>query len=234
MAAAIRPHPVRADRALEATILRLLRRHDPRIRVRYPRTGKHREQYTWNGATCTLVTAGDTYESCLHDVAHWLVATPEQRACHEFGLGPDPYRESDATAVVTDREGGRIEARTCDVQIALVLALDLDTDAVTRETNTPLPSPAKLRRTRRKYPDAMPAALWKAAENRLATARFHAAQARVRDEIYALEAQIQHTDARIAAEQRYRDIAAKLLATRRAELQSLLEHPPTRTSRTRA
>lgn len=234
MAITIPDRPSRADSALELKIRWLLQRHDPHVCVRYPRSGARRERYTWNGATRTLVTAGGTYESCLHDVAHWLVATPAQRACPEFGLGQDPYRLSDAKRVVPHHESNRLEILTCDVQMALVLALGLDTVAVTRETNTALPTPAGLRQLRKKFPNAMPAELWDAAKNRLAAAKFHAAQSDLRLTIEGLEMQLRHIDERIVQEQQWRSTTVELIEGHRAALQALLKKQPKQPAQPRA
>jgi hypothetical protein len=55
------------------------------------------------------------------------------------------------------------------MQLALALAFDLDTDAVTSEVNTPLLTRTELRRLRSRLPNALPAELWNAADDRAAS-----------------------------------------------------------------
>lgn len=158
--------PARADRSLEHCIRALIHRHDPKVRVLIPRQiGHTRPRYTWDGHT--LISSTDTYESVLHDVAHWLVATKKQRAVPEFGLGPDPYRNSDAKAIVSIDHGDRIEYDVCGVQMVLVLALGLDPQTVTKETGTSLDTLEAFQKMRRRYPHVLSTSQWAAARNAL-------------------------------------------------------------------
>jgi len=142
------------------------------VRVYFQRQHDGNRTYSWNGRT--LYPSTDYYESHLHDVAHWLVATPAQRKHPEFGLGSDPYRLSDARPVVSMKAAERIEDRTCLMQMVLVLALGLDTKAVTQETQYTLPSLAALRRFRRRYAHLLAHSMWDAAETAYVTVAAHA------------------------------------------------------------
>tara|TARA_Y100001970_G_scaffold248983_2_gene319089 strand:- start:21554 stop:22318 length:765 start_codon:yes stop_codon:yes gene_type:complete len=43
--------------------------------------------FSWDG---TAVRTGSAASVLIHEVAHWLVASPERRALPDFGLGPGP------------------------------------------------------------------------------------------------------------------------------------------------
>lgn len=80
-------------------------------------------KYTWDGHVLRPVP--DCIEMQLHDVAHWIVASAWRRRCVEFGIGSDPYRDSDAHFTVTYNFAEREEYFTCEVQICLAIWLRL-------------------------------------------------------------------------------------------------------------
>lgn len=154
--------PTPESKQLERAIRALIHRVDPSVRLYFQRTNEGMQRYSWNGRT--LRPATTTYESYLHDVAHWLVATKAQRKQVEFGLGPDPYRLSNASRTVTERTANRIETETSLLQTVLVLAFGLNVEAVAEETQYPTPTLAKLQRYRQRKPHLVPRAVWENAE----------------------------------------------------------------------
>ncbi len=68
--------------------------------------------YMWDGQTFND-NLPDRH--ILHDLAHWIVATPERRSVPEFGLGPGPesiHDEGfDEKAILIDEKNARIEER---------------------------------------------------------------------------------------------------------------------------
>lgn len=59
------------------------------IRMLDREPARHGQDYgaVWNGRT--MFTGEFTTSDLLHEVAHWMVAEPEQRAMVNYGLGPD-------------------------------------------------------------------------------------------------------------------------------------------------
>src|SRR5258707_15257827 len=89
-------------RSLEAVLRALVRRVIPDARISFPRRADRRVRYSWNGRT--LRPTGLTLESVCHEIAHALVSAPERRGLPEFGLGPDPYRFSNAARVASEQQ----------------------------------------------------------------------------------------------------------------------------------
>jgi len=58
------------------------------IPLRRASTTKNR--YNWDGE----ILFGKSISNTIHDIAHWMVASPARRRIPEFGLGPSPDRES--------------------------------------------------------------------------------------------------------------------------------------------
>lgn len=163
-------HPAAAH--IERAFAELIHRHDPTVRVHFRRplpfprkinAREDRAKYSWCPTRWTLTPACETYESALHDVAHWLTAGPERLLKPEFGLGVDPYRtESDAQehTLGTDLECRRIERDTCQLSILLTIAVGLSVEAVCSEVNTALPMLDEADHIRTLYPNAMTFMQW--------------------------------------------------------------------------
>jgi hypothetical protein len=133
----------------------------PGARVYFPRRIDRRVRYSWNGRH--LRPTGLTLESHCHEVAHLLVSSRRRRALPEFGLGPDPYRHSDAARAAPLRDADREELDACTMQRVLVRLFGLDESAVVSEVRAEPLSVAGLRALRRRHPDALPGAWWKRA-----------------------------------------------------------------------
>lgn len=172
-------------RAVEDQIRSIVHDIDPSVRVEFERSPgqARRRRYTWDGST--LVSAGSTYESYLHDVAHWLVATKQQRAEPEFGLGPDPYRDSDAALIVTTPR--IIEEHVCDVQMVLVLVCGLDATEVVAEVGAVVPQASELQDLQKRFPDILSSAMWVRAALRLEQVRFDLKKRHLRERIGELQ-----------------------------------------------
>jgi hypothetical protein len=83
--------------------------------------------FAWDGQTFRLggVDAGGR----LHDLAHWLIATEEERAQPEFGLGTSPWDgtlEALDTAPWNDRDSWNMEHRASLLGILFMKRLGLD------------------------------------------------------------------------------------------------------------
>ena len=148
-------------RDVERDLNLLLHCIDPTVRLILH--GKSERRFTWNGSK-TLAPNGKSYEESLHDVAHFLIASPWQRGFPEFGLGPDPYRETSGAPRRLNRRAARgQEEHVAILQAGLSMLLGLDLAAVEDETRTTLTAAelhAMLLRTRRCYPNALPTAAW--------------------------------------------------------------------------
>lgn len=126
-----------AHRYAERECRRLLARLVPNARIYFPRSGKLPRTYTWNGRH--LHPSGKTLESQIHDVVHVLIAPDSRRLLPECGLGPDPYRISDAPCVLSFEDAQKEEILTCRLQVALAKLWDLHYEAAERELNVQLP-----------------------------------------------------------------------------------------------
>jgi hypothetical protein len=117
-----------------------------------------RTRYSWNGRD--LRPTGLTIESVCHEVAHVLVSAPHRRALPEFGLGPDPYRYSNAARVAAHRDSELEEADACTMQLVLARLLGLDEGAVVDEVRAEPLTPSRLCEIRERHPDALPEEWW--------------------------------------------------------------------------
>jgi elongation factor P hydroxylase len=102
-------------------------------------------------------------ESVCHEVAHLLVSAPHRRGLPEFGLGPDPYRNSDARRAALQQEADAEELDACTMQLVLVRLLGLSEIAVMIEVKPEPLTRSRLRSLRRRRPDALPAEWWRRA-----------------------------------------------------------------------
>jgi len=148
-------------RALEARLRALVRHVIPGARIFFPRRRDRRVRYSWNGRD--LRPTGLTLESVCHEIAHLLVSAPHRRGLPEFGLGPDPYRHSDAARVAPVDEARREELDACAMQVVLARLLGLDEGAVFDEVRPEPLTAAGLCALRGRHPDALPAEAWDAA-----------------------------------------------------------------------
>ena len=64
---------------------------------------------TWSGDRWYLARLR-TEEQVLHEVAHWLVATPAQRVLQNYGLGIDPYGGPMVRRWLQGDSGDRLES----------------------------------------------------------------------------------------------------------------------------
>jgi hypothetical protein len=64
---------------------------------------------TWSGDRWHLARL-TTEEQVLHEVAHWLVATPAQRVLRNYGLGIDPYGGPLVHRYLQGESGDRLES----------------------------------------------------------------------------------------------------------------------------
>lgn len=145
-----------AEQALRAMLGRVV----PGARIYFPRKRSPQDhiQFTWNGRH--LHPSGETLESQIHDVAHVLIASKSRRQLPECGLGPDPYRPSDAPRTIADNVCYDEEGLACALQAALCLMLGLDYEAAEREVNVDRPTLDKLAAIKRYAPDALSDTLW--------------------------------------------------------------------------
>jgi hypothetical protein len=148
-------------RAIEEQLRALVGRVVPGAKIYFPRRMSRSAHYSWSGRH--LRPTGLTLESQCHEVAHVLVSARHRRGLREFGLGPDPYRSSDAARVVADRVADREEEDACTLQLALVRLLGLsEVDVVDEVRARPL-TPSRLRALRRRHADALPEDWWRRA-----------------------------------------------------------------------
>ena len=145
--------------AIEAQLRALVRHVIPEAKIYFPRSRDRRIRYSWNGRH--LRPTGLTLESQCHEVAHLLVSAPERRKLFEFGLGPDPYRSSNARRVVRDRVSEREEEAACTMQLVLVRLLGLNERAVVEEVAAVPLTETRVRALRRRYGHALPHLLWR-------------------------------------------------------------------------
>jgi hypothetical protein len=140
----------------------LVARVVPGAVVRFPRRTDRRIKYSWNGRV--LRPSGLTIESVCHEVAHVLVAAASRRALPEFGLGPDPYRHSDARRVIPDDTSADEERDACAMQLVLVRLLGLSEADVMAEVRPEPLTTESLRELERRHPDALPPPSWRRVE----------------------------------------------------------------------
>ncbi len=150
----------RFRRKVERELRALVRHAVPDAKVFFPRQRTRRHvPYSWNGRH--LRPTGLTLESVCHEVAHLLVSSPARRHLPEFGIGPDPYRNSDAPRTIAPDEAAREEDAACTMQLVLVRVLGLDEAAVMDEVRTPPLTPERLRELRAHYETALPNRWWR-------------------------------------------------------------------------
>lgn len=53
-------------------------------------TRNPQDSYSWDGKTMAVNDWKIPISNVLHDIAHWLVSTPERRLIPDFGLGTGP------------------------------------------------------------------------------------------------------------------------------------------------
>lgn len=144
--------------AVEARLRELVAYAAPGARIYFPRKRGPRLGYSWNGRH--LRPTGLTYESQLHEIAHLLVAPTSRRSLVEFGLGPDPYRPSDARCQIPREEADAEELAACTMQLVLARLLGLDEGAIRTEYSESPLTRARVESLRDRRPDALPAELW--------------------------------------------------------------------------
>jgi hypothetical protein len=145
--------------AIERELRALVRHAVPEARVFFPRQRTRRHvRYSWNGRH--LRPTGLTLESVCHEVAHLLVSSPARRHLPEFGIGPDPYRNSDAPLMIAPDEAAREEDAACTMQLVLARGLGLDEAAVIDEVRTPPLTEERVRELRADYEASLPRAWW--------------------------------------------------------------------------
>ena len=148
------------DKELTRLIRTLCRRVAPHVEVVLSRAETPKSKYSFDGKT--LKATGKGLASKLHDVVHLLLASPKRRHAVEYGLGVDPYRDSDAECTVplaNDEEG-----YVCALQYALLLAIDRPKDAqrVAKELcMQELPDGAEILSIQKYRRDALPETWWK-------------------------------------------------------------------------
>jgi hypothetical protein len=152
---------MKSRRAVEQELRSLVDHAVPGAKIFFSRRVDRRVRYSWNGRH--LRPTGLTLESQCHEVAHLLVAAPHRRKHNEFGLGPDPYRYSDARQIVSDEVAEREERAACEMQMLLVRLLGLNEGAVMGEVRADPLTPASVRALRRRYARALPQAWWRRA-----------------------------------------------------------------------
>lgn len=148
-------------RAVEARLRELVGCVVPGARIYFPRRRGPRLGYSWNGRH--LRPTGLTLESQLHEIAHLLVAPPARRGLPEFGLGPDPYRPSDARCVIPRELADAEELATCTLQLLLARVLGLDEGAIRTEFSEQPLTRARVRTLRRRHPAVLPRSWWRRA-----------------------------------------------------------------------
>lgn len=146
-------------RAVEARLRELVANAAPGARVYFPRKRGPRLGYSWNGRH--LRPTGLTLESQLHEIAHVLVAPPARRRLVEFGLGPDPYRPSNARPCIPREEADAEELAACTMQLVLARLLGLDEGAIRTEYSESPLTRARVGALRERYPEALPPACWR-------------------------------------------------------------------------
>src|SRR5262249_29512308 len=149
------------QRAIEAQLRELVRRRAPEVTVRFPRKRRPPNGYSWNGKH--LRPTGQTLESQIHEIAHFLVAPPSRWAYPEFGLGPDPYRRNFVERVIPQEEADREEADAGALQLLIVTLLRLDAGAVMTEVHVAPLDDGRIDLLRSRYPDALPPEWWQRA-----------------------------------------------------------------------
>jgi len=158
-----------AMRKMRAMVVRLV----PGARIIYPRDthggwdilSRTDKDYTWDGQT--LRPSGKNIESWSHDIAHILVAPRERRTLVECGIGPDPYRYSDAKCVVPRNVAFDEELIACYLQMILCVLLDLAVHEAADEVSSPLPTLRCLAAARAYAPDALVDEQWTAAASKV-------------------------------------------------------------------
>lgn len=155
------PSAVVRPRVIERLLRDLVARVAPDARILFPRRRDRRVWYSWNGRV--LRPTGLTLESQLHEIAHLLLCPAERRSLIEFGLGPDPYRRSDARCTIRKRDADREELDVCSMQVLLARLLGLDERAVREEYREPPLTLARIRSLRRRFPNALPREWWRRA-----------------------------------------------------------------------
>lgn len=152
---------MRSRRAIEQQLRALVQHAVPGAKIFFPRRLDRRVRYSWNGRH--LRPTGLTLESQCHEVAHLLVSARARRKHNEFGLGPDPYRYSDARQLVADDVAEREERAACEMQMLLVRLLGLNEGAVMGEVRANPLTPESIRALRARYARALPRAWWRRA-----------------------------------------------------------------------
>ena len=69
------------------------------------RVSTKQNRYNWDGKTLF----GKSISNTVHDIAHWMVASPARRKIPEFGLGPSPDRESSHAPRYLNQKSSRLE-----------------------------------------------------------------------------------------------------------------------------
>lgn len=150
--------PAETRRAIERHLRALVARLVPGAKIYFPRRPHRKTRYSWNGRH--LRPTGLTLESQCHEVAHLLVSAPDRRVHHEFGLGADPYRHSDARRVVDEEIADREEEDACTMQLVLVRLFGLSEGAVVDEVFTEPLTAERIRALRRRCARALPEEWW--------------------------------------------------------------------------
>lgn len=126
---------------------------------------------SWDGKR--LVATGKGLGAALHEVCHWLLATPERRKLPEYGLGYDPYRMGSTThwnelpkITVGSAEAIDEEVFTCQLQLAAMVYLGFPKDIIDAESRnlgeTLVPTENELRAIRTYRPEALHHSTWRA------------------------------------------------------------------------
>lgn len=150
--------PRMKQRAIERQLRGLVQRLAPEVTIRFPRQRRPPNGLSWNGRH--LRPTGQTLESQIHEIAHFLVAPAERRSLPEFGLGPDPYRRNFVERTVPEEEADREEADACLLQLVIVTLLGLDAGAVMTEVHVAPLSEDRIRNLRLRRPQALPEDWW--------------------------------------------------------------------------
>lgn len=83
-----------------------------------------RDTYLWDGHS--IGVGGLNYSHQLHEIAHWQVATPQQRTQVDFGLGPGPETGLKVDLLVSPEEAQHQEELASLLGIAYEAALGLN------------------------------------------------------------------------------------------------------------
>ena len=86
-----------------------------------------RDSYMWDGRS--IATGGQSVTDVLHDIAHWLIASPERRKVVDFGLGPGPesgLREEAYEARIRSNDSAEEEICASLLGISLEAAFGFD------------------------------------------------------------------------------------------------------------